>query len=276
MARIPEGELERLKRETELAGLVRAGGVELERRGKDLVGLCPFHADTDPSLVITPAQGAPDLWNCLGACGAGGSVIDWVMRAEGVSFRHAVEQLLEREGRAPEALELDPGASDAELLGAVAAFYHETLRTAPEGRAYLERRGLDDSELIESFGLGLSNRTLGYRLPPSRVKAGARIRGRLQELGVLRKSGHEHLAGSLVVPVRNAAGEVVQLYGRKVTEGLRKGTPLHLYLPGPHRGIWNHRPPSDQQDSGPGRAARARCAPSVPCGSLGDQLGAEL
>ena len=58
MARIPEFELERLKRETDLAGLVRAGDVELERRGKDFFGLCPFHDDTDPSLVITPAQGS--------------------------------------------------------------------------------------------------------------------------------------------------------------------------------------------------------------------------
>ena len=236
MARIPEGELERLKRETDLVELVKASGVKLEKRGRDWVGLCPLHDDTDPSLVVTPAKG---LWNCLGACQTGGTVIDWVMRREGVSFRHAVERLLEREGRVPEDLELDPEASDDELLGAVASFYHETLLSAAEATDYLERRGLNDPALIDGFGLGLANRTLGYRLPPSRLKAGERIRSRLQELGVLRKSGHEHLAGSLVVPIRNGAGKVVQLYGRKVTAGLRKGTPQHLYLPGPHRGIWN-------------------------------------
>ena len=43
-----------------------------------------------PSLVISPQK---NLWHCLGACQTGGSVIDWVMRAEGVSFRHAVELL---------------------------------------------------------------------------------------------------------------------------------------------------------------------------------------
>ena len=42
-----------------------------------------------------------------------------------------------------------------------------------------------------------------------------------------------------VEQIENEAGEVVQLYGRKITEGLRKGTPLHLYLPGAHRGVWN-------------------------------------
>jgi DNA primase len=78
MARIPEDELERLKRETDLAALVRASGVELAKKGRDLVGLCPFHDDTDPSLVISRGPDGHRLWNCLGACGAGGTAIDWV------------------------------------------------------------------------------------------------------------------------------------------------------------------------------------------------------
>ena len=51
---------------------------------------CPFHDDHEPSLVVTPEK---NLWRCQGAFQAGGTVIDWVMRAEGVSFRHAVELL---------------------------------------------------------------------------------------------------------------------------------------------------------------------------------------
>src|SRR5262245_46407931 len=90
MARISDGELERLKREVAVAELARARGVELARRGAELVGRCPFHEDRTPSLVITPTK---NLWHCLGACQAGGTAIDWVMRAEGVSFRHAVELL---------------------------------------------------------------------------------------------------------------------------------------------------------------------------------------
>ena len=45
--------------------------------------------------------------------------------------------------------------------------------------------------------------------------------------------------GSLVIPILTLEGEVVQMYGRKITAGLREGTPDHLYLPGPHRGVWN-------------------------------------
>ena len=55
--------------------------------------------------------------------------------------------------------------------------------------------------------------------------------GRPQRLGVLRQSGHEHFSGSLIVPLCNVKGEVIQLYGRKANEHLRAGTPLHLYLP---------------------------------------------
>jgi len=61
----------------------------------------------------------------------------------------------------------------------------------------------------------------------------------LQRLGVYRESGHEHFNGSLVVPVFNLAGDVMEMYGRKITPNLREGTPNHLYLPGEHRGVWN-------------------------------------
>ena len=90
MARIPESEIERLKSEISLARLIEAAGIELKRAGADLIGKCPFHADKTPSLVVSPQK---NLWHCLGACQAGGTVIDWVMRMQRVSFRHAVELL---------------------------------------------------------------------------------------------------------------------------------------------------------------------------------------
>ena len=63
MARIPEEEIERLKREVSIERLAEARGVKLKRHGADLVGLCPFHDDHSPSLVISPEK---NLWNCLG------------------------------------------------------------------------------------------------------------------------------------------------------------------------------------------------------------------
>jgi len=252
MARIPEEETARLKREVSIERLAEARGVKLKRHGADLIGLCPFHDDHSPSLVISPQK---NLWNCLGACGRGRSAIDWVMRAEGVSFRHAVELLRQEHlplaakqpGPPPKkstTVKLPPLAEhtidDKRLLESVVRHYHETLKETPEAQQYLVRRGLQSAEMVEQFRLGFANRTLGYHLPASNRNAGAEQRERLKQIGILRQeSGHEHFNGSVVIPVFNLAGEVVEMYGRKITPGLRPGTPLHLYLPGPHRGVWN-------------------------------------
>jgi DNA primase catalytic core len=249
MARIAEEEIERLKREVSLERLAEARGVKLVRHGADLIGLCPFHEDHSPSLVISPKK---NLWNCLGACRRGGDVIEWVMRAEGVSFRHAVELL--REDHFPLAAASRPvksssvpklpapvsrDADDRALLLQVVSYYQETLKETPEALRYLESRGLKSSEMVERFRMGFANRTLGYRLPEKNRVAGAELRGRLEKVGILRESGHEHFNGSVVIPVMNLEGEVVEMYGRKITPGLRPGTPLHMYLPGPRRGVWN-------------------------------------
>ena len=76
-------------------------------------------------------------------------------------------------------------------------------------------------------------------MPEKNRLAGAEIRSRLQKLGVWRESGHEHLRGSLVVPIFDETGGVVQMYGRKINDNLRAGTAKHLYLAGPLRGVWN-------------------------------------
>ena len=254
MGRIPEEELERIKRTTDLAALVRARGIELVARGADLVGRCPWHDDHEPSLIVSPRS---NLWHCLGACNQGGSVIDWVMKAEGVSFRHAVEILRETGGSAtvrptaapPAAVKhstvpklaspVEVSAEDHELLLQVVGYYHATLQAPPEALAYLASRCIEAPEAVSHFQLGFANRTLGLRLPEKNRVDGARIRHRLTQLGILRASGHEHFNGCLVVPVLDEQGRVVELYGRKIVHHLRSDCPSHLYLPGPHRGVFN-------------------------------------
>lgn len=247
MARIPEGEIQRLKREVALARLVEAKGIALAKRGADLVGRCPFHEDRTPSLVVSPKK---NLWHCLGACQVGGSVIDWVMRTEGLSFRHACEFLRDgapsvgsaivKRSTVPKlAAPVSIGADDQALLNQVVDFYHSTLKASPEALRYLQRRGLVHPELVDRFRLGFANRSLGVRLPANNRKTGAVLRGRLTKIGILRESGHEHFNGCVVVPIFDDAGNVTEAYGRKITENLKPGLPIHLYLPGPHRGVWN-------------------------------------
>ncbi|MFC0075293.1 CHC2 zinc finger domain-containing protein, partial [Samsonia erythrinae] len=241
MARLPESELQHLKAAVPLVEVVRAQGRQVFKRGKDYVVLCPFHQEKNPSCVISPEK---NLYHCFG-CDAGGSVLDWVMKTEGLSLHRAVDRLRGELGVVPAAAPLPPVADIADeqerqaLLTRVIDFYHHTLLNAPEAIAYLEKRRLNHPELVAQFRLGFANRTLAYRLPPKKLKDGAAIRSQLQALGIMRPSGHEHLAGSLVVPVIDLNGQVRELYGRKVSSELRRGTPLHLYLSGPHGGVWN-------------------------------------
>jgi DNA primase catalytic core len=259
MARIPEAEIQRLKEEVAVVRLAEASGLELKKSGKDWHARCPFHDDDTASLVITPEK---NLWHCFG-CGAAGGPIDWVIKTQGVSFRHAVELLRADPSLAAGSLDGAAGsvgvkrstvrrlpvpvaleASEQELLNQVIEYYHQTLLASPEALVYLAKRGLagqaegeNARELVVKFRLGFANRTLGLRLPQARVKAGGELRTRLQGLGVLRESGHEHFNGCLVVPVFDEAGNVSEIYGRKI--GDKVDGPAHLYLPGPHRGVWN-------------------------------------
>jgi DNA primase len=255
MARLNENDLERLKQEVSLLDLVQSYGVKLQKKGKDMIGLCPFHDDHSPSLVISPDK---NLWHCMGACQEGGSVIDWVMKSEGVSLRHALEILKQRENPgilggeikhvkkttvrkldSPFDFGSDKPVESQSLLNQVIEFYHGTLKQSPEGLEYLQKRSLKNPEIIDHFKLGIANRTLCYRLPDRNRQAGKEIRGKLIEMGLMRESGFEHFAGSLVIPIFDEAGNVVEVYGRKIRNDLRKGTALHLYMPGEHKGVWN-------------------------------------
>lgn len=244
MARIPEAELERLKSEVSLLRLMEASGLTPKKQGKDYAAHCPFHEDSTASLIVTPVK---NLYHCFG-CGAAGGPIDWVMRTRNISFRRAVEELRGELGQTSPLVAMpltmaresdNPDRDDQPLLHQVLDYYHETLKTSPEALAYLNARGLNHAELITRFRLGYANRTLAYHLPVKQLKAGASIRGRLQALGVLRDTGHEHFNGSLVLPVIDSTGDVQEIYGRKIRDNLRPGTAYHLYLPGPHAGVWN-------------------------------------
>jgi len=264
MARIPEAELERLKREVSLVRLIQSQGHELKKRGKDWVMHCVFHDESTPSLSVSDEK---NLYHCFG-CGAAGSVLDWVMKTQGVSLPHAVQLLrndaplenTEKVGvtrsharHLPSLAAGSPASAaseveDAALLRSVVEFYHGNFKQSPEALAYLASRGLNHPELIEHFQLGYANKTLTYRLPAGHTQAGRQVRQQLQTLGVLRSTGHEHLNGCLVVPVLGLedgaqpeqSGRVMQLYGRRMQPNNKlHNQPRHLYLATPLRGVWN-------------------------------------
>lgn len=103
---------------------------------------------------------------------------------------------------------------------------------------YLQERGCFHPEAAKKFKLGFANRTLGYRLPMT-TRHGKELKAQLTRLGIMRESGHEHLSGCVVFPVI-FDGKVSEIYGRRMTKPkpVQEGSP-HLYLPGPHAGVWN-------------------------------------
>lgn len=133
--------------------------VKLKRSGGSYTGLCPFHNEKTPSFSVNPAR---QMYKCFG-CGAGGSVITFVMEYENYTFPEALESLAERAGITLKAEEADGYHKEQESIKMklleinrkAGSFYYAILKSA-QGRTgydYLKSRGLSD-ETIRHFGLG--------------------------------------------------------------------------------------------------------------------------
>ncbi|MGH9930077.1 MAG: CHC2 zinc finger domain-containing protein, partial [Pyrinomonadaceae bacterium] len=232
---IDKAEIERVKRANELVSVIRSRGVTLTQRGKQLVGLCPFHDDHEPSLVVDPKK---QLWNCLGACHEGGDVYRFVMKADGVDFREAHRRLGGNEAESKSV-----GVADQQWLERAVDHYHARLLQTPAAQDYLRSRGITAPEFVTSFRVGYVDDGVRTASGSDRVssslvaKLPAEGRRALRRVGVLTGSGRELMRGCVVFPLVAAvgphSGHVVGLYGRSI-EGRR-----HLYLPGERRGVFN-------------------------------------
>ena len=137
--------------------------VNVKRRGRNLVGLCPFHSEKTPSFTVYPDS---QSFYCFG-CGAGGDVVTFVRRMENLDYIEAVKFLAQRAGLAmPE-----DGYDDSyaklktrilEINRETARFYHQCL-ISPAGKKgldYLRGRGLSDSD-HPTFWIGICAGKLG-------------------------------------------------------------------------------------------------------------------
>jgi DNA primase catalytic core len=232
-----------IKRTTDLVAVVQRYGIELKREGKDWRGKCPFHDDQKrPNFIVSPDKG---LWRCP-ACNAAGNVIQFVARMDNLTEREAALKLLgavpgvTRASKLVTPAEPAPVIVDdvtrAKLLARVASFYAKTLRKCQSGsddRAgldYLKTRRLDDPAALETFAIGYCNGSMRNALPKS-----GEIVEQLQALGVLNEKGNEVFYKRIVVPIYNAAGDVVSLYGRRLDDQESK----HLLIKGERRGVFN-------------------------------------
>lgn len=155
--RLSDSFLEQLRMNTDIESVI-SPYVNLRRRGKNLVGLCPFHNEKTPSFTVYPENGS---FYCFG-CGVGGDVITFVRRMENLDYMEAVKQLADRAGMAlPEDGYDDSLAKKRTAVlsanRAAAKFFHSQLFT-PQGRQALDYflgRGLS-METIRHFGLGFA------------------------------------------------------------------------------------------------------------------------
>ena len=228
---LPESFLDELKARIGVAEVI-GKSVKLARRGRQFLGLCPFHGEKTPSFHVYE-----DHYHCFG-CGAHGSVIDFVMRSERVAFREAVERLAAQAG-----MRLPPvGRQEAErerrrgslydVLEAATLYYQKMLRM-PEGGgalAYLRRRGVSEA--------AISRFRLGYA-PDGRysVKAALAREGftdaAMIEAGLLlqpedgARGAYDRFRGRVMYPIADRRGRAIGFGGRM----LGPGEPKYLNSP---------------------------------------------
>jgi len=193
--------------------------VALKRRGKEMIGLCPFHEDRRPSLNVSPVK---QIFKCF-ACGAGGDVIKFIMLRERMSFPEVVVLLAERVGvKLPERRAQQQGSVDRNELEKVnrwaGRFFRGEFEGQEEGqrvRAYVTQRGITE-EKSRQFGLGWA--PAAWDSLVNAAQAAEVNMGHLAQLGlvVVKEQGgyYDRFRQRLIFPVIDALGRVIGFGGR--------------------------------------------------------------
>jgi len=220
---------EQVRQATDIVDLL-GSYLPLQRRGREYLGLCPFHDDTRPSMHVNPER---QIYKCF-VCDSGGDVFSFVMQRESVEFREALELLADRAAISLPTASRSPsppsGADDKRVLYAALAWaektYHEYLLRSPEAesaRRYLEQRQVS-AESIRRFRIGFSPNRWDFLLSKASTTSFAPLI--LERVGLVarRSSGdgfYDRFRGRLLFPIREphaADGRAVAFGGRILPE----------------------------------------------------------
>ena len=218
---LPDSFIEELRYRSDIETVV-GSYVRLKRRGKNLLGLCPFHNEKTPSFTVYPEN---QSFYCFG-CGVGGDVITFVRRAENLDYIEAIKLLADRAGmKLPE-----DGVDDRtarlktrilELNRESARFFHSQLST-PAGRRgldYLRARGLSDST-IRRFGLGYAPE--GWDNLRNFLSAKGFTKEEMLAAAVVAQgrnnSTYDLFRGRVMFPIIDLRGSVIGFGGRTMDE----------------------------------------------------------
>jgi DNA primase len=238
---IPEEKIQEIRTAADIVQVV-GERVALKKTGKNFVGLCPFHAEKTPSFTVSPDK---QMYHCFG-CGAGGNVIGFLMKVDGLTFPEAIKTLAQRFGINLPTRELTPEQkrrfTERERLFEINAlagrFFHHHLVGGEAGSmamAYLVKRGMT-RKFIAQYQLGYAldawDRLLGFLKrkgfqPQMVAKAG---------LAVPRKSGdgfYDRFRNRVIFPIRDLNGRVLAFGGRVLGDDLPK------YINGPETAVYH-------------------------------------
>jgi DNA primase len=203
--------------------------VTLKKAGRNYMGLCPFHAEKTPSFTVSEEK---EIFHCFG-CGAGGSIFNFLMQYEQLSFPEAVERVAQRYGITVERSARSDGAGAADsreplyrVNECAATNYHQILFHHPAGRKaleYLKSRGVEVATAkrflvvyAPANGSGLLNLVRKEKLSTEDAL-------RLGLVGQRDGKGfYEKFCGRLMFPIMNAGGKVIAFGGRVLGQGLPK------------------------------------------------------
>jgi len=218
--------------------------VQLRRQGRNFVGICPWHDDSRPSLQVNPDRQSFKCW----VCDLGGDVFSFVMKAEGLEFRDALELLAERAGiqlRSP----AQPGAGPPRLADAgddkrtlyrVMAWaeeqFHRCLLGAPEaepGRRYLADRGITP-ESVRKWHLGFAPDRWDWIL--ERARGSEWTPAILERVGLLRRKElgggyYDWFRGRVMFSIRDARSRPIALGGRVLPQLADERTAKYINSP---------------------------------------------
>ena len=221
--------LSELRMRTDIENLI-SSYVVLKRRGKTLVGLCPFHNEKTPSFTVYPES---QSFYCFG-CGSGGDAVTFLRKIENLDYIDAVKALADKAGMTmPDEGGYDKTISDKrrrilEANRAAARYFHSCLM-APEGREaleYLLRRGLT-KKTIASFGLGFAPNSWHSLIDHMRSLGFTRqelVSANLANESIKndRKNVYDNFRKRLMFPVIDIRGNVVAFGGRVLDDSKPK------------------------------------------------------
>ena len=219
----PESFLQELADRNDIVDVVGSYVRLTKKSGSNLFGLCPFHSEKTPSFSVSPDR---QIYHCFG-CGKGGSVINFIMEIENLSFPDAVEFLARRAGmEVPEDGDRDVRRRRDRLLAlnkAAARWFHEQLML-PSGKiaqAYVDRRGIS-AKMVKNFGLGFAPESW-YDLTNA-MKAQGFEDFELVDAGLANpnrtgKGVHDVFRNRLMFPVIDVRGSVIGFSGRILGDG---------------------------------------------------------